>query len=119
MTSTTGPIAGPTHVQGCHADEVLVVLDDHALPAGLGRLRHDVGTALTRATPRVVVDISGLDRLSSATVAALLWANRHCVHRGGAVVLLNPSSSSLGVLRRTGLLDLLTVRTDRTHRGAA
>lgn len=93
--------------------DVVVVLDDRALPAGLSRLRLVVRDAFLDGEAKVVVDIAGLHRLSSATVAALLWANRHCGQRGGTVVLRDPSDSSLAVLRRTGLGDVLPVQWTR------
>jgi len=87
-----------------------VVLDDRTLPLGLSRLRAAVGASLLEGGSRVVVDIGGLQRLSSPTVAALLWANRQCAQRGGCVVLQSPTEQTLAVLRRTGLGDVMRVQ---------
>lgn len=89
--------------------DVVVQLDDESLPTGLTELRQVVRHAFLDGTTCVIVDISGLQRLTSGTVAALLWAKRHCQQRGGTVVLRAPGESSLGLLRRTGLGDVLHV----------
>lgn len=107
MTQTAG--VGTAYLDGAGYSDVVIVLHDDALPSGLTRLRQVVRDAFLDGGARVVVDVAGLQRLSSATVAALLWANRHCAQRGGVVVLRAPSESSLGLLRRTGLGDVLQV----------
>ncbi len=110
----------PTRSRRVDVDhDVVIVLDDRALPNGLTRLRQVVRDAFLDGGARVVVDVSGLHRLSSGTVAALLWANRHCAQRGGVVVLRNPSENSLGLLRRTGLGDVLQVVNDTNERGGS
>jgi anti-anti-sigma factor len=98
-------------VAGARRPDVVIVLDDRTLPAGLTHLRSVVRDAFLEGGGRVVVDVAGLQRLSSGTVAALLWANRHCAQRGGVVVLRAPSESNLDLLRRTGLGDVLRVDT--------
>ena len=90
--------------------DVAVVLDDRSLPHGLSLLRSAVRAGLLHGGSRVVVDISGVQRLSSPTVAALLWANRQCAQRGGSVVLTAPTDQTLAVLRRTGLADVIRVQ---------
>jgi len=106
----TAHISAQRHFVGARHD-VVIVLDERTLPAGLSRLRCVVRDAFLEGGARVVVDVSGLQRLSSGTVAALLWANRHCHQRGGLVVLRSPSESNLDLLRRTGLADVLQVET--------
>lgn len=87
-------------------DRVVVALSDSTLIDGLGALRTTVGTHLLEGGSTVVVDISGVRRLSSGTVAALLWAKRHCRSRGGSVIVRGPSSDSLAMLTRSGLGDV-------------
>ena len=100
---------GPQLHAGVYKPDVVIVLDDATLPSGLTKLRTVVRDAFITGGARVVVDVAGLQRLSSGTVAALLWANRHCAQRGGVVVLRSPSESNLQLLRRTGLSDVLKV----------
>lgn len=107
MTRTAD--ASPQWLPGTYRPDLVIVLDDRTLPSGLTRLRSVVRDAFLGGGARVVVDVAGLQRLSSGTVAALLWANRHCAQRGGVVVLRSPSESNLQLLRRTGLGDVLKV----------
>lgn len=100
----------PADDGGRQSHDLAVVLDDRSLPSGLSRLRAAVLASLLEGGSRIVVDIAGLQRLSSPTVAALLWANRHCAHRGGSVVLQSPTDQTLAVLRRTGLSDVMQVQ---------
>ena len=106
----TAHINAHRHLAGAGRD-LVIVLDDRTLPAGLTGLRSLVRDAFLEGGARVIVDVAGLQRLSSGTVAALLWANRHCHQRGGVVVLRAPSESNLELLRRTGLGDVLQVET--------
>jgi anti-anti-sigma regulatory factor len=88
---------------------VVVVLDDEAVAQGLTDLRSRLSDVLSRGDARLVVDVSGLDRISSSVVAALLWAKRKCVARGVDVVVRGSAGQSLGLLTRTGLSAVLDV----------
>jgi ABC-type transporter Mla MlaB component len=72
--------SGPTRA-------IVVTLDEATLPSGLVELRSGVATAIRSRVATLVVDVSRLERLSSSTVTALLWAQRRCRVQGGAVVL--------------------------------
>jgi len=61
---------------------VVAVLDDEAVAQGLSDLRSRLSEVLSAGDARLVVDVSGLDRISSSVVAALLWAKRKCLARG-------------------------------------
>jgi anti-anti-sigma factor len=80
-----------------------VVLDDALLATGLIELRSGVREMLQSGSHTLVVDISGLDRMSSSTVAALFWAQRRCRVAGGSVRLRGVTRRSQRRLRRTGL----------------
>src|SRR5690242_13225122 len=86
-----------------------VYLRDESLIADLSILRWELAGRLRAGQRTVVIDISGIDRLSSATVAALLWARRSCSARRAHVTVRNPSARSLEVLRRRGLAEVLPV----------
>jgi anti-anti-sigma factor len=90
-------------------DDVALFLADATLLRGLSELRWHLDDLLADRSPVLVVDISGLSRLSSATLAALLWAQRGCRGRGGRVVLRGPTKRCRDVLVRTGLVDLFAV----------
>lgn len=90
-------------------DAVVVALDDASLLEGLARLRSGVTTHLVEGSQRLVVDIAGVSRLSSGTVAALLWAKRHCRARGGHVVVRGPSQDSVDMLTRAGLAGVFDI----------
>lgn len=88
---------------------VVAVLDDEAVAQGLSDLRSRLSEVLSAGDARLVVDVSGLDRISSSVVAALLWAKRKCLARGVHVVVRGSAGQSLGLLTRTGLAAVLDV----------
>lgn len=93
-------------------DDLVVSLDDDNLLRGLADLRWHLDGLLAGRDPVLVVDISGLSRLSSATLAGLLWAQRGCRGRGGGVMLRGPNKRCRDMLARTGLIDLFSVDAD-------
>ena len=66
----------------------VVVLDEAMLASGFLALRSAVAALLRSGASTLVVDVSALDRLSSSTVSALLWAQRRCRTGAGAIVLI-------------------------------
>jgi anti-anti-sigma regulatory factor len=94
------------HQRGPHE----VYLRDESLIQDLSTLRRELVGRLRAGQRSVVIDISGIDRLSSPTVAALLWARRSCSARRADVTVRNPSGRSLDVLRRRGLAEVLPVQ---------
>ncbi|MGN6610233.1 MAG: STAS domain-containing protein [Angustibacter sp.] len=88
---------------------VVAVLDDDAVAQGLTNLRSRLTEVLSAGDARLVVDVSGLDRISSNVVAALLRAKRKCAARGVDVVVRGSAGQSLGLLTRTGLAAVLDV----------
>ena len=89
--------------------EVVVELRPEDLPHAMLDLHRVVTQAVLRGACRVIVDVSQVDCLTSASITALLWARRRCVERGGAVVLRNPSARSMDLIIRTGLWDVIEV----------
>ncbi|WP_141781205.1 STAS domain-containing protein [Nocardioides albertanoniae] len=78
------------------------------LSDGTGRealhdLRWRIDEMLADSPRAVVVEVSGLTRLSSATIAALLWAKRRCTTRGVGLLLTDPDNALAGQLHRAGL----------------
>lgn len=93
-----------------HSDDTVVALEDASLLEGLANLRSGVRSHLVDGTERIIVDIAGVSRLSSATVAALLWAKRSCRSRGGHVVVRGLSQDSLNMLTRAGLSEVFEIQ---------
>lgn len=86
-----------------------LVLDDAGLLRGVADLRWRLDDLLPHGAHALVVDIHGLTRLSSQTLAALLWAQRRCRLRGGHVRLLGANRRSRELLARTGLTEVFHV----------
>lgn len=63
----------------------------------------------------LLVDVSRLQRFSSDTVAALLYARREATARGGRVVLHAPNRRSAALVARSELGRLFEVDTTSTH----
>lgn len=97
-------------VSGHQRSYVTVALDDESTPSQptgdlMSRLRPLFNEGLTT----VLVDISRAHRLSSDTVAALLWARREASARGGRVVLHAPNRRSAALVSRSVLGGLFEV----------
>ena len=87
----------------------VVILDETMPAAGFLVLRSAVAALLRSSTRTLVVDVSALERLSSSTVSALLWAQRRCRLSGGSIVLRGVSRRTRKTLRRTGLWQVFEI----------
>ncbi|MGY1631598.1 STAS domain-containing protein [Geodermatophilus sp. SYSU D01186] len=85
------------------SDVVTIHLDDALLADGLADVRWMLHDALLAGARRLVVDLAGVQHLSSSAVASFLWAHRICRARGGAVVLRGANRRTEDLLHRTGL----------------
>ena len=88
----------------------VVPLSDQTLREGIHDLRWRLEEMLADGPSALVIDVSGLTRLSSPTIAALLWAKRRCTARGVRVTLKQPDQAMVGLLHRTGLDDVLEIQ---------
>ncbi|WP_345771843.1 STAS domain-containing protein [Geodermatophilus sabuli] len=84
-------------------------LDDELLADGLADVRWLLHDALMAGARRLVVDLSGVEHLSSSAVASFLSAHRTCRARGGAVVLRGANRRTEDLLHRTGLWRVIEV----------
>lgn len=84
-------------------DDAVVWLEDGRLTEGIAELRWGLEDLLSNGESTLVIDVSRVERLTAASVAAMLWAKRRCMARRVRVVLRNPSRRSVHMLRRTGL----------------
>ena len=92
------------------ADQTVRVAMTDPLPAsGLDHLQWQLAGLLGGGTDTLVIDVSGVDRLSSAGVAALLGVRRTCQARRVRVVLAGPPNRTLEVLTRTGLASVFEI----------
>ncbi|HEY7723105.1 MAG TPA: hypothetical protein VIB11_14800 [Pedococcus sp.] len=89
-----------------HDGDGLVALRDHSLAQDLLTLRARVGECLVHRRGRVAVDVSALSRMSSVTVAALLWSRRTCAAAAVPFAVEEVGAAAhRQVLQRCGLLD--------------
>lgn len=95
-------------------DNVVVPLSDGTVREALHDLRWRLEEILAGGPAAVIVDVAGLTRLSSVTVAALLWANRRCVTRGVRLDLSDPGGRLANQLRAAGLDTIWEIRTGPT-----
>lgn len=89
------------------ADEqgiVHVELSEPSMARDLAQLRSQLAECLVRDRSGVTVDLSAIDRISSPTVAALLWARRTCAARHLPFTVTGYAQDS-AVLRSCGLVD--------------
>lgn len=101
------------NVLGTQEQTVRVALEDRHLMQGLSDLRWRLPRLLAGGADTLVIDLSGVDRLSSASIATLLWVKRTCSARRIRVVLSSPSTRSLEQLTRTGLTNVLEIERSR------
>ena len=94
----------------------VVRLDDAVVARGLNDLRTSAARVLSKGGSVLVVDLSGVERLTSTTVSALLWVRRACSARHVRLVLDGVSDRHVDMLRRTGLSRALDVRLDEDLR---
>lgn len=94
----------------------VVTLADDSLLHGLTEIKARLADMPHSGGADLVLDLSRLDRLSSATLAAMLWARRTCYARGGRVVVRNPNRRCREVLTRTGVAELFVIRSGRSER---
>jgi anti-sigma B factor antagonist len=111
---TTAPARSRMDV-GTQGDVVTVHLDDALLADGLADVRWLLHDALLAGARRLVVDLSGVQHLSSSAVASFLWAHRTCRARGGAVVLRRANRRTEDLLHRTGLWRVIQRESDRAR----
>ena len=95
--------AHPAHLPPGEGD-ITVTLHDDTLTHDLAVLRGRVARSAVRTGADVRVDVAGLRRVSSVTVAALLWARRTCGARGVAFAVHGATEGQWVVLQRCGLL---------------
>ena len=69
---------------------------------------HRLDTALAARPRALVLDMAAVDRVSSTTVAMLLWARRRCAAHGIELELGRPSRRCHDTLERSGLLRLVS-----------
>ncbi|MDQ6895299.1 MAG: STAS domain-containing protein [Actinomycetota bacterium] len=91
------------------ADQTVRVALGDPPTSGLGDLRWQLAGLLGGGTNTLVIDVSRLDRLSSAWVATLLGVKRTCHARRIRVVLADPSNRTREVLTRTGLASVFEI----------
>jgi anti-anti-sigma factor len=100
-------------------DPVVVPLPESGLADLLERLLPRLDAAMVQAPRVLVLDMSAVDRISSTTIAALLWTRRRCSARGIQMLLRSPSRRCIEDLERVGLLGVLAVERGAGAGGSA
>lgn len=90
-------------VESALAAVVLTVTDETLLET-LADLRWRLSVILEPGPSTLVLDLTALSKLSSATIAVLLWVKKRCRARSVHLVVRAPTGGVTGVLRRTGLV---------------
>lgn len=85
------------------AGAVTVRVSDKQAGEHLPDLRWVLHDLVLTGVSRVIVDVSRVKRLSSATLAALLCVHRHCRARGGGIVIRGGNRATAELLYRNGL----------------
>lgn len=83
--------------------EVIVHLAERGVGEELSDLRWELHDLVLAGACTVVVDVSRVRQLSSATLACLLFVHRRCRARGGGVVIRGGGRAALDLLHRNGL----------------
>lgn len=97
--------ASHRHPQGLDLPTgVVVPLRDATLTDDLARLRSEVATTVLHGRGGITVDLSAVERISSPTVAAVLWARRSCSARRIPFAVTGNPGRNARVLRSCGLL---------------
>ncbi len=91
---------------------VLVVVGELDL-FGVPDLKRHLGTLIERGVWRVVVDLSGVTFLDSTALGALLGGMRRLRARGGDLAIVNVNPAIAGLLKVTGLDQIVTVLATR------
>ena len=113
MTATAAPSR-----PDAGTDQVTIRLTDELLADGLADVRWLLHDALLAGARELVIDLSGVQHLSSPAVASFLSAHRTCRARGGAVVLRGANRRTLDLLHRTGLWLVLELEPAGDRRAA-
>lgn len=86
-----------------HTAPVVVALGEASLTHDLLVLRAASAERLVRGEGSLIVDVTSLRRLSSETVAALLWARRKCRAHGLGFAITGARTGPARTLYRCGL----------------
>lgn len=92
-----------------HRDAVIVLVSPRDQKGLLDAVKQRVPLLLDPPPAAVVVDLSGMVRLTSEAVAALLWTGATCRKRGVPVQLRHVPARGASTLRRTGLTHSLAM----------
>lgn len=100
----TSPTSSPQAAAPQTRRPLEVRLRDRSLSEDLARLRTQLGRGLLDSCG-LVVDVSGVERLSSPSVAAILWARRSCAARNVPFQVTGHRGRNQRILRSCGLVD--------------
>ncbi|HHN46875.1 MAG TPA: anti-sigma factor antagonist [Planctomycetes bacterium] len=85
--------------------EVQGFLDAHTFE----RLEEEINGLFAEGTYRLVVDIAGVDYISSAGAGVFIGSVTEAQENGGDIVLVNPTANVLDVFDLLGLTQIFTI----------
>ena len=112
MTHRGGP---SRHDRDHDAGVAVLTLHDDERELARGQLRGHLGRLLETGPSTLVLDLSAVRHLSSDGIDGLLWLRQRCLGRAVRIVVRQPSRQSVELLRRTGLLGMLTIEDPTPH----
>jgi len=81
---------------------------------GTGLLKHEARDLLGRGRARLVVDLSGVVRMTSSGLGELVTVYQLAHHAGGSVKLLRPGEEIVSILRLCRLEDVFEIHREET-----
>lgn len=98
-----------------HIDDALVVCPKGQLnSANAAEFEADILARLATGAARLILDLSGLDYISSAGLRVVLVAAQTVREQGGVLILCGLSGAVHEVFEVSGFLDILSIREDKT-----
>ncbi len=98
----------------------ILVLAEHRLDSSnAGAFQEELELVTEAASPAVVIDMNGLDYISSAGLRAIMQAVRKMQHQGGSLALCSLSSDVRAVFETSGFDQLIEIHPSRAEAVAA
>ena len=98
---------------------VFVLVDQRLDSSNAGAFNEELESAIDSAGRAVVVDMKGLDYISSAGLRAIMQAERKMQQQGGRLALCSLSSDVRAVFQTSGFDQLIAIHPTRAEAVAA
>lgn len=98
---------------------VFVLVDQRLDSSNAGAFSEELETVTAAAGRAVVIDMQGLDYISSAGLRTIMQAVRRMQHQGGSLALCSLSSDVRAVFQTSGFDQLIAIHPTRAEAAAA